>query len=179
MNDVKIKEIIDDTICKYTTELRRQGLLKNSRHTPFQKTELLLYNYHNFKEAIKDKEEQIREIECFGIRKRSTSITSMPTSDTYEVKSDIDKAEEKIESIEQSIQVTRNFIRTIDAALESIQDDPYFEIIRMKYFEGKTREEMSIYFEVDVSTISRNKNRLINLLQIRLFSDEVIYQIFS
>lgn len=49
----------------------------------------------------------------------------------------------------------------------------------MKYFEGKTREEIAEHFDVDVSTISRNKNRLINLLQIRLFSDEVIYQIFS
>ena len=175
----QIEKYIDKTIYKYTSELRKQGLIKNNRHTPFQKTELLLYNYHNFKEAIKDKEEQIREIECFGIRKRSPSITSIPSSDTYEIKSDIDKAEEKIETIEQSIQMTRNFIRTIDSALDMIKDDQYFEIIRMKYFEGNTREEMSLHFEVDVSTISRNKNRLINLLQIRLFSDEVIHQIFS
>lgn len=176
-----IEKYIDETIQRYTSELRRQGLLKNNKRTPFQKTETLLYNYNNFKAAIQDKYEQIEAIKKVGLPKRSTSITtfsSSPTS-TYEIKTDSDKAEEKIESIEQSIQVTKNFISVIDAVLESIKDDPYFEIIRMKYFEGKTREEIAEHFDVDVSTISRNKNRLINLLQIRLFSDEVIYQIFS
>ena len=74
---------------------------------------------------------------------------------------------------------SKNFIKIIDNAIDMLKDDPYFDIIRMKYFEGKTREEMAEYYDVDVSTISRNKNRLVNLLQIRLFSDEVIYQIFS
>ena len=72
-----------------------------------------------------------------------------------------------------------NFIKMIDIALNEIEDDPYFEIIRMKYFEGKTREEMAEHYGVDVRTISRNKNKLINLLQIKLFSDEYILQIFS
>ena len=141
-NTQMIEKYIDETIQRYTSELRRQGLLKDNKRTPFQKTEVLLYNYNNFKAAIQDKYEQI-------------------------------------EAIEQSIQVTKNFISVIDAALDILKDDHYFDIIRMKYFEGKTREEIAEHFDVDVSTISRNKNRLINLLQIRLFSDEVIYQIFS
>jgi len=49
----------------------------------------------------------------------------------------------------------------------------------MKYFESKTREEIAEELEVDVSTITRNKNRLINTLKITLFSDEVIYELFS
>ena len=178
-NTQMIEKYIDETIQRYTSELRRQGLLKNNKRTPFQKTETLLYNYNNFISAIQDKYEQIEAIKKVGLPKRSTSITTFSSSPTYEVKSDIDKTEEKIESIEQSIQVTKNFISVIDAALNMLKDDPYFEIIRMKYFEGKTREEIAEHFDVDVSTISRNKNRLINLLQIRLFSDEVIYQIFS
>lgn len=180
-NTQMIEKYIAETIQRYTSELRRQGLLKDNKRTPFQKTETLLYNYNNFKAAIQDKYEQIEAIKKVGLPKRSTSITtfsSSPTS-TYEIKTDSDKAEEKIEAIEQSIQVTKNFISVIDAALDVLKDDHYFDIIRMKYFEGKTREEIAEHFDVDVSTISRNKNRLINLLQIRLFSDEVIYQIFS
>lgn len=174
-----IEKYIDDTICKYTSELRRQGLLKNNRQTPFQKTETLLYNYNNFKAAIEDKVEQIQVIQELGIPQKSKSITSFSNSSSYEIKSDADKAEEKIEAIEQSIQTTKNFIKVIDAAIDMLKDDPYFDIIRMKYFEGQSREAIAEYFDVDASTISRNKNRLINLLQIRLFSDEVIYQIFS
>ena len=174
-----IKQYIDEAIRKYTFELRRQGLLKDNKRTPFQKTEILLYNYNNFKAAIQDKYEQIETIKKAGLPKRSTSIISFSSNATYEIKTDADKVEEKIEAIEQSIQVTKNFISIIDDALAKLKDDPYFEIIPMKYFENKTREEIAEYFDVDVSTISRNKNRLINLLQIRLFSDEVIYQIFS
>jgi RNA polymerase sigma factor (sigma-70 family) len=95
-----------------------------------------------------------------------------------EVKSESEKAEEKIERIELSIKTTKNFIKIIDDAIDTLKDDPYYELIDMRYFKGRTREEIAEYFDCDVSTVNRNKNRLINLLQIRLFSDEVIQQIF-
>lgn len=180
INDLKVIETTAQMTAKeVVSQLRKQGLLKNNRHSPFQKTETLLYNYNNFKNAINDKVEQINEIKQEGIRKKSNSITSFSGSASYEVKSDADKADEKIESIEQTIQTTKNFIKIIDAAIEMLKDDPYYDLIQMKYFEGKPREDIADYYEVDVSTISRNKNRLVNLLQIRLFSDEVIYEIFS
>ena len=178
-NNKTIEKYIDNTIQKYTFDLKRQGLLKDNKRTPFQKTETLLYNYNNFKAAIKDKLEQIETIHEQGVPNKSSDIITFSNNPTYEIKSDFDKAEEKIEAIEQSIQTTKNFIKVIDAAIDMLKDDPYFEIIKLKYFEGKTREEIAEIFEVDVSTISRNKNRLVNLLQIRFFSDEVIYQIFS
>jgi len=178
-----ISRTSEETAVKTATavvaELKRQGLMKDNKHTPFQKTEQLLYNYNNFKSAIDDKYEQINTIREEGIAKRSTSITSFSGSSAYEIKSDTDKADEKIESLESNIQTTKNFIKVIDAAIHMLKDDQYFDVIRMKYFEGMTREQIAEQFEVDVSTISRNKNRLVNMLQIRLFSDEVIYQIFS
>lgn len=180
INDLKVIETTAQMTAKeVVSQLRKQGLLKNNRQSPFQKTETLLYNYNNFKNAINDKVEQISEIMQEGIRQKSKSITSFSGSSSYEIKSDSDKADEKIESIEQSIQTTKNFINDLDAAIEMLQDDPYYELIHMKYFEGKSREDIAEYFQVDASTISRNKNRLVNLLQIRLFSDEVIYEIFS
>lgn len=174
-----IEQAAQATAQAVVSELKRQGLMKDNKQTPFQKTETLLYNYNNFQEAIKDKYLQIETIQTEGIPKKSSSISSFSSQATYEVKSDADKAEEKIECIEQSIQTTKNFIKVIDAAIDALKGDSYFDIIPMKYFEGQTREEIAEHFEVDVSTISRNKNRLINMLQIRLFSDEVIYQIFS
>jgi hypothetical protein len=166
------------TAIEVIQELKKKNLLKDDKQSPFQKTETLLYNYRNFKEAIEDKLEQIRFLEEEGLPKKSSSISSFSKQPIYEMKNDSDKVNDKIEAIELSIQTTRNYVYVIDNAIKMLRNDPYYEIIGLKYLEGKSREDIAEYFDVDVSTISRNKNRLINLLQIRLFSDEVIYQIF-
>ena len=180
----EVLSLIDHTVKKAASEtvaeLKRQNLIVEGRQTPFQKTETLLFNYNNFIAAIKDKEEQIREIREIGLSKKSACFSTYSGNEGYvEVKSDIEKVEEKIEQIELSIRVTKNFIRIIDNALEALVNDPYYELIDLRYFEGQSREEIATYFNCDVKTITRNKNRLINLLQIKLFSDEVIQQIFS
>lgn len=180
----ELLNVIDHTVKKATeetvAELKRQNLIVEGRQSPFQKTEILLYNYNNFKTAIKDKEKQIEEIRQIGLSKKSGAVATYSGNTGYiEVKSDMEKAEDKIERIEFSIATTRNFIRIIDGAIEMLKDDPYYHLIALRYFEGKSREEIAEYFDCDVSTVNRNKNRLINLLQIRLFSDEVIQQIFA
>lgn len=174
-----VNEIIEKTAQAVVSELKNNGLLKDRKQTPYQKTETLLYNYNDFKEVVEDKYKQIETIQEEGVPKKSASITSFSGEQVTYVKSEAEKAEEMIYAIEQSIQVTCKFINVIDAALDSLSNDPYFEIIPMKYFEGKTREDIAGFFDCDVKTVSRNKNRLINKLQIRLFSNEFIYQIFS
>lgn len=165
---------------RMVAEMKRNKLITEGRQTPFQKTETLLFNYNDFKAAIKDKEDQIREIREFGLRGKSKSITSFEGGcGLIEVKTDAEKAEEKIEAIEASIAVTRNFIKILDDAVDTLKDDQYYEIIPMRYFEKESMEEIAEHLYCDVSTVRRNKNRLINLLQIRLFSDEVIQQIFA
>jgi RNA polymerase sigma factor (sigma-70 family) len=46
-------------------------------------------------------------------------------------------------------------------ALKQLSDDQYIDIIFLHYRDGKTLEWIAEYFEVDVSTIKRNKKRLI------------------
>lgn len=174
--DYTVKRTVSETI----TELKRQNLVSEGRQTPFQKTETLLFNYNNFKAVIKEKENQIAELRQFGIRKKSASITSFSgNTGLIEVKSDSEKLDEKIEMIEFSISTTKNFIKIIDDALATLQGDYYYDLIALRYFEGCSREQIAEHFDCDVKTVTRNKNRLINLLQIRLFSDEVIQQIFA
>ena len=180
----ELLNVIDHTIQKAVensiVELKRQNLIVEGKQSPFQKTETLLFNYNNFKSVIKDKEDEIAELRQFGMRRKSTSISSFSgNTGLIEVKSDAEKVEDKIEMIEFSIATTRNFIKIIDNALATLVEDPYYELIDLRYFKGCSREEIAEYFDCDVKTVTRNKNRLINLLQIRLFSDEVIQQIFS
>lgn len=73
---------------------------------------------------------------------------------------------------------TKKLVDKIDAALESIENDIYYDIIPMVYFDGETRETIAEHFNTTVTTISRNKTRLINKLKLMLFSDDVIYELF-
>ena len=73
---------------------------------------------------------------------------------------------------------TIKLVKKIDAALETIKNDIYFEIIPMCYFDHETREAIAEYFDTTVTTISRNKVKLINKIKPLLFSDKVIYELF-
>lgn len=72
----------------------------------------------------------------------------------------------------------QKLMQKINEALSMIEDDPYYEIIRMVYFDGYTREVIAEEFGTTVTTISRNKTRLVNKLAAILVSDDVIYEIF-
>ena len=78
----------------------------------------------------------------------------------------------------QDKEYTVKLVAKVDEALSQIQDDPYYDIIRMFYFEGMTRENIALEYNTSVTTISRNKTRLLNQLKVILFSDEVIYELF-
>lgn len=180
----ELLNLIDCTVKKAVTEavseLKRQQLLIDGKQTPFQKTETLLFNYKNFKSAIKEKEEQIEDLKLWGLKEKSKSITTFSENNGFvEIKTEQEKIEEKIESIKSSIRVTKTFVKVIDDALFSLKDDPYYDLISMRYFEGKKRTEIADHFMCDERTVTRNKNRLINLLQIKLFSDQVIQQMFA
>ncbi len=171
-------KIIEETITKTVTELKRAGLVKDNKQTPFQKTEQLLYNYMNFKRAIEDRLEQIEEIKHYGALQHSKSIISFSSNLNVNLDSEYEKMEDKIRAIESSIIVTKRFINIVESALEKINQDPYYDIIRLKYFEEKSREEIADILYVDVSTVTRNKNRLVDLIKVNLFSDEVIMELF-
>lgn len=170
------KELAVETAKQTVAELMKNNMLKNDKRTPFQKTEILLYNYNNFLEVIKNREEQIEEIKQTGLRKHSISILPAMSSSSHDsyIKTEEEKIDEKIAEIQLSISVTKNFISVIDKELNCLKNEKYFDIIRLKYFEGKTHDEIADHFQCDVKTVSRQKNNLISKLQVRLFSDESI-----
>lgn len=73
---------------------------------------------------------------------------------------------------------TQKLVTKIDNALESIKDDIYYDVIPLVYFKDETRENVADHFRTTVTTISRNKVRLVNKLKVVLFSDDVIYELF-
>lgn len=75
---------------------------------------------------------------------------------------------------------TQKLVELIDSALLDIKDDPYCKIISLIFFENKTREEVTEYFNnCEVKTVTRNKNRLVNKLKVLIFADESIKELFD
>ena len=48
----------------------------------------------------------------------------------------------------------------VASALQELSDDPYYKIIPLYFSYNYTIEEIAEYFDVEISTISRNKKRL-------------------
>lgn len=72
----------------------------------------------------------------------------------------------------------QKLINKIDMALGTIKGDIYYDIIPLYYFDDQTRDYIAEYYNTTVTTISRNKTKLINKLKVILFSDDVIYELF-
>ena len=75
--------------------------------------------------------------------------------------------------------ITPKFVAMIDDALQSISDDPYFQIIELKYFNGWTHEQIAEYFDVQPAAISKQRKRLINKLRPLIFPNEYISELKS
>jgi RNA polymerase sigma factor (sigma-70 family) len=73
---------------------------------------------------------------------------------------------------------TVKLVGKVNKALEKISDDPYYDVIKLFYFENKSREFIALEYGCTETTISRNKTRLLNEIKPMLFSDDVIYELF-
>lgn len=73
----------------------------------------------------------------------------------------------------------QKIVGRIEEALNTIKDDPYSEVINLYYFEGYSREQIAEEFGTSVTTISRNKTRLINKLKTILFSDDFLLELYN
>ena len=86
-----------------------------------------------------------------------------------------DRYVELIEKYRVEKAETLRDIARIDNALDKVREDKYFKIIELKYLEqkAKTDEELAEILEKDQSTITRNRNRLINELKTILFPESI------
>ncbi len=131
------------------------------------------------KKAISEKRRHIDFIKESGLQKKSKSITSFTGNNPLEAKPEDEKVEEQIATLENTIRITKQYLEVIETALSEISDHKYYDIIRMRYFDGVAMDKIAEHFEVDVKTVSRNKNQLVGKLAIYMFSDEVITEIFK
>lgn len=150
---------------------------KKTEKTAYQKAEQLLFNYNNFKRVVEERKQEIADLRKYGVPGKSASAgggTRVQTSRTnVGIVLPEDAVEDAVRTVERSVQETVRVIALIDKCMLAIKNDPYYDILPMRYFEGRTLEDIGVYFGCDHSTISRNKSRLVRELAMRLFPDEV------
>lgn len=151
-------------------ELVKRNLIHKTENS-YKNTEYLLNNYDLLKKSINDMKTQIKDLEQYGIKKRTSAVHVVSNV----IKEDEDIIiERRINNLKQSIHRTKSVLKMINLILQDIRDDKYYKIIELKYFDKKTYEEIAEVMECDISTISRNKNRLINKIKVRLFPNTFI-----
>lgn len=176
---INVKKLIDDSVSKAISELKNEGFMKDQRRSTFQKVEQLLYNYTVFQASIDERIRQMEFTQENGLQKKSKDILCFSSLSGGEKMDPSDKLAEYLGGMQRSIEISRKYLLIIDGALKMVEGDVYYDLIRLKYFEGWGREELANHFGCDVSTVTRNKNRLINTLRVYLFSDEVIRELFA
>ena len=164
-----VKETLNEII---QTAVDFQRTNENMRkNNAFVSTERRLYAYPLIKEAIESDRQYIQEVKQFGTPQRSALILRLKTPGRRLTEEEIIEA--KVNEIAAKIAKNEYEIETIDKALTVISGDPYEKIIKMKYFEGKTTEEIADELSCDERTVRRNKSRLVNSIASFLYNAEI------
>lgn len=149
-----------------------------SGKTAYQKTEQLLFAYCGFKKIVEERKQEIADLRRYGVPVKVTSTVGGERVQSSRGNVGIvlpeDAVEDAVRNVEASVQDTVQALALIDKCMASLKNDQYYEILPMRYFEGRTLEDIGVYFGVDHTTISRNRSRLVKELAMRLFPDEVI-----
>lgn len=181
LNQTELETLISNVVKETATQLgllekvQALGVTYHSDKTAYQKTEQLLYNYNNFKRIVREKEEEIEEIKRYGVPKRGGSVhTYAGGGGTVQgIRTVEETVDDAIRNVQASVEGTVQAICMINEGLEKLKYDPYYKILEMRYFEGRTQEDIALELKCTQKTISVNKNRLIRELSLRLFPDQV------
>lgn len=177
--EININKIIKETAkqtAKETIEEFKNNRMIKKEMSYYKRVELLLYNYKNIEDAIKQKDEDIEQIEMNGLPEKSKSIVVYQSNG-----GNITAGDRYLELIEkyraEKIETERDLTR-IKNALNKIKSDRYFDIIHYKYLAEEesrisTDEGLAEMLKKDRTTIGRNRSRLMNKLITILFPESI------
>ena len=173
------EETKNEIVKKVLEELKNKKLLKNPKSS-YKSTEKILYSLNVLPEAIKLIDEEVKKLEeeAKGIAiptAKSNTLILNERNNTY-VYGD-ETLETRISELKQISVKAKSQIRLVKSALKKIENDKYYDIIPMYYFEEKTIEEIAEECEWAVGTVSKHKKRLMNDLKVYVFPDTFIEEL--
>lgn len=147
----------------------------------YAKTEALLYHYNGFKRIIQERKKEIETLRTYGVPKKSASIVEYTpkSSNVKGIVLEDDTVESMVANVQRSVEGTVQAIDLIDKSMDALKGDPYFCILEMRYFEGRTQDDIADHLGCSQVTVSKNKNRLVRELSMRLFPNQAINEMLE
>ncbi len=183
ISDSKIKDLVTMIVTGIIEALEKGKYIdtKGKHKTAYQKTEQLLFNYNGFKRIIKEKELEIETLRTYGIPQKSTSIVeySSKSGTGTGMITEEEAVESAVRNVQASVEGTVQAIALIDNSMVALKHDPYYSILEMRYFEGRTQEDIAVTLGCSQVTVSKNKSRLVKELAMRLFPDQAIAEMMQ
>ena len=90
-----------------------------------------------------------------------------------------ESVEAAVHRIQASVQDTIQALNLIDKCMSQLRSDPYYKLLEMRYFEGRTQEDIALEFNCSQVNISKNKSRLVRELSMRLFPNQVVGELMN
>lgn len=168
-----IKKSINEAVKKSVEAIKAANEeIEAGQKNYFRETERLLYSLPALKLKVAQDEEDLETGQMI-LKQRSKDIVCYSASGRG-ANDYIDPDEAYIQRRVASMERTKREIQRIERALETIQDDEYYDIIPLKYWDGLTPVEIAERLHCDERTFYRHKNRLINKLKVVLFGADAL-----
>ncbi len=173
------EETKNEIIKKVLEELKSKKLLKNPKSS-YKSTEKILYSLNVLPEAIKLIDDEVKQLE-----KEMEDIPKAPAKSNTLVLNERDATyiygdetlETRISELKQISVKAKSQVRLVKRALKKIENDKWYDIIPLYYFDNMKIEAIAEELDCSVSTISDNKKRLMNELKVYIFPDTFIEEL--
>jgi len=168
-----IRKSVDEAVKKTVDAIIRANKeFDAAQRNYFKETERLLYSLPALKLKVAQDEEDLRNGQM-KLKEKSRDIVKPSRGGGGSF--DPDAREEKyIQQRKASMERTKREIQRIERALETIQDDEYYDIIPLKYWDQIPPAEIAERLNCDERTYRRHKNRLVNKLKVVLFGADAL-----
>lgn len=133
----------------------------------YKATERRLYALPTLRQKLQDDRERMQELQEYGPRERSKSIVRFMKGGVRLSKEEVFDA--MVLDLEVEIERDEYEIKTLEAALATIEADPYYRVVSGRYIDSLTDEEIAEAIPCDTTTVWRNRKRLIQRLAVRLY----------
>ena len=171
----RINKSVDDAVKKAAAAIIRANKEFDApQRDYFRETERLLYSLPALRLKVSQDEEDLKNNQLV-YKQKSTDVVRISRSSSRSSQQDTESREEHyIEQRKASMERTITEIQRIERALETIQDDEYYEIVPLKYWDQLTPTEIAKKISCDERTFYRHKNRLVNKLKVVLFGADAL-----
>ena len=148
-----------------TTNRPKRGYYKN--------TEKILYSYQKLKVKVETDKQDIEDLKLEQANKKTVHKITNPDQSDPDVDDEI-RHKQKIRNRERAMLRSIKMIEQVERALSLINNDEYYQIVKMLYFEHKTIEEAAGIMYCSPRTIARHRTRLVNELIILFYGADAL-----